>query len=181
MRYRCDVHATRLHVSSMRDRLMVPWCETVNPPPHPTVSLSPTGQFPPLFPRDGKVKYSKWYHSMQPNSWFDEHPGMQYQHQYLPYRCMPPTARDYDCQDNKKAVVARIADAVARNESFRAVHFPPFQRTTQELYDIHFGSADCTHFCYMPGFIEAGIHLINEAIAAAASSESAVGGATGEV
>ena len=143
--------------------------------------VSPTGQFPPLFPRDGKVKYSKWYHSMQPNSWFDEHPGMQYQHQYLPYRCMPPTARDYDCQDNKKAVVARIADAVARNESFRAVHFPPFQRTTQELYDIHFGSADCTHFCYMPGFIEAGIHLINEAIAAAASSESAVGGATGEV
>ena len=133
--------------------------------------VSPTGQFPPLAPRDSKVKYSKWFHSMQTNSWFDAHPGMQHRYQRSSYRCMPPTARDYDCQDKKKALIPRTMDAVvAREGPFRAVQFPPFQRATQELYDMHFSSIDCTHFCYMPGFVEAGIHLINEAIVAAAAA-----------
>ena len=96
---------------------------------------------------------------------------MQHRYQRSSYRCMPPTARDYDCQDKKKALIPRTMDAVvAREGPFRAVQFPPFQRATQELYDMHFSSIDCTHFCYMPGFVEAGIHLINEAIVAAAAA-----------
>ena len=121
-----------------------------------------------LSDRDARVRFAPWFDQMVPHAWFDlseaEDPGAP--RHARGYRCMPPTARKFDCRTaESRTYYARVIMSIPR-ENFPVVEILPFDELTQELYDVHFGGLDCTHWCYMPGLIEAAVHLINEAIAA---------------
>ena len=126
---------------------------------------SHTGAYPSDFPRTAKQNYADWFHSMREAAWFDEVADPRAPYQTGAYRCMPPTARAYSCgaSSDTRSPYARIFEEIP------ARHFPnvtllSFNELTQELYDVHFGGADCTHWCYMPGLIEGAVGLVNEAI-----------------
>ena len=88
--------------------------------------------------------------------------------------------RSYSCEALQTTYVNQELNSLAA--LYPNIPLLSFGKLTQQLYDVHWGrdlrakkyfpqdetrgfGADCTHFCYMPGLVEAQILFINEAIA----------------
>ena len=124
--------------------------------------------------------YSQWRQRMHDSSSYllnNSKPDLALS--FRDYQCMPAMVRNSSCAALQKTYVNQELNNLAALHP--RIPLLSFGKLTQQLYDVHWGSdtrakkyfpqdesrdgADCTHFCYMPGLIEAQIHFINEAIA----------------
>ena len=73
------------------------------------------------------------------------------------YTCVPAERHGYSCQLHSEWR-NRVAEAIGR--LFPDVPIAPMGDLTEDMWDMHPHSKDCTHWCYAPALVEAVAYLI---------------------